>query len=313
MKIIIHKKNKIFIFNFFAFSITFVLVIFSKIFKLKLYNFYYLSIFIPIISLFLTQKIFDIKNIFFNIKQKSFKNIYINRFLLTFLFAIFFCIFIFCLNLLIGKIFGKIHFSNNYFDLEQKYLAYFNEKNLQVFKKFTNDLGVNFFWASNTLSGIILGLTYSSFIFFLELSVWFSFIWDELRLMSFWQKNIYIGIVRGIIQSSLAFLGIFGNFSENKNLIFAILIFFFNIFYFPILGLIFKNFKSIIYPAIFSGLIFSLSEMATFFIVGCDKIFIDVNGIVGIFGLIIINIILYLDYNTRVLLIKNKIIHKINK
>ncbi len=316
MKIKIHKKNTIFIFNFFAISISFILVIFAKIFKFRLYNFSYLFVFIPIISLFITLKIFNVKNIFLNIKQKAFKNFYIfdNRIFLTFLFAIFFCIFIFCFNLLLGKLFGRIHFSNNISDFSQKYLNYFTKENFQIFTHFTNELGLNAFWASNTLSGIIFGLTISAFNFFLELSVWFSFVWDELRFMTFWQKNIYIGFIRGIIHSSLVFLGIFGEFhSEKKTLIFAILIFFFNIFYFPILGNIFKNFKSIIYPAIFSGLIFSLSEMSTFFIVGMDKFFIDIYGIVGIFGLIIIDIILYLDYNTKIMLIKNKTIHKINK
>lgn len=318
----IHKKNKTFLFIFFSIILTYIIFFALKFCNFNFLNianskFYFIAnyyfILIPILSAFFVQNILFKENIFSKFYRNNFLNwtFFDYKLFLTIFSAIFLLFIIFSLDFFISLISKKILFSTDFNLIFQKYSSVWTTQKLEILKKFSTDFNIQFFWAINVFVGIIVGCTTSALLFWLEFLSWFGFLWKELKFMSFWQKNLYIGFFRGMIYAPFTFIGFFGKTEHSVFL--ALIILAWHTLFFPILGIVFRTTKSIIYPSIFAGIINSVGMLSTFFIVGSPELIIGFYGIVGILGLTIINIILYFDYTTKIKLIKNKIIHIKNK
>ncbi|MDR0675715.1 MAG: hypothetical protein LBF97_01580 [Elusimicrobiota bacterium] len=211
---------------------------------------------------------------------------------------------VFLVDLSFSLITDHIHFSTDFNILLQKYSQIWTPKKIDVFKKFASDFSVQFFWMLNVFVGIIVGVSSSAIFFWLEFIAWFGFLWNELKYMSFWEKSLYMGFFRGIIYAPFTFVGYFGKSKNYILLAFVILAFY--VLITPILAMIYKKTKSIIYPSIFNGIIFSTSVLSTFFIVGADELIIGFYGLAGIFVLLTANVVLYYFYIKNFRIISKK-------
>jgi hypothetical protein len=303
----IHKKNKPFLYIGLCLMMSYGLAFLLFLFKINfanqnqnqnsfLLNYFY--VFIPLLAVIIVKNIIYKENFW----QKYFYKFDLDTKIIL---IVFFVIFLELLVFLVSLTFPNITFSNNLNVLLQKYTYIFTPEKLAVLKKFSTDFSVDFFWAFNLFIGILVGCTTSAFFLFLEIIGWIGFLFDEYEYMGFWQASFYIGFWWGLFYTPFVFLGYFGNFDNSgmDKIIFAFILLVWFILLTPIVCLIKKKTQSLIYPAVFLGVLNSTFALATFFLVGASELFISFKGLAGLLVLLLVDIFLYL-YD------KNKINYK---
>ncbi|MCP4482302.1 MAG: hypothetical protein GY817_05925 [bacterium] len=274
------KKNKKFFYLLIVFFILAFICSIFYFFGIRLdknasffaFNFYS---FIPLLAVFIIKVSYGEK-----FWQKDFYNFKFNaNFLLVIYFLLGLELLIFTFDILLPI----TYFSNDQGVLLEKYGSIFSSQQFAVMTKFTKDFDINFFWILNVFIGIIVGVTTGTiFAYFQEIG-WRGFLYNELKDKSFWAASIEIGLWHSLFYLFLVLIG-YGDF-------YLVIVW---LLLSPILMLIRKLSDSIIYPAIFVGVFNSTYALATFYVVGAPQWLIAVNGLGGIFILLLTNICLYL-------------------
>ena len=282
----IMQKNK----PFFYLSITFLLMIIITVIFYFLgirlnntssflaLNFYF---FIPFVAVFLTKVVIYREKFW----QKDYFNLQFNaNFLLIVYFLLGLEFLVFAVNILLPY----IHFTTDQGLLLEKYARIFSPKQFAVLTKFVIDFNINFFWMINLFVGVLVGLTSGAFFAYFQEIGWRGFLYDNYKIMGFWRASLYIVFWQALFYLPLILIG----YSDFYMLVIYILIS-------PILILIRRLSGSVIYPAIFVGVLNSTYALATFFVVGAPAWVINFNGVVGIFVLLIFNFCLYFYLKKR--------------
>ena len=264
------EKNKSFFFFFITFFCLALVSIIFYVFAIRFTesssflfrNFYF---FIPALAVFVTKKIIY--------KERFWQPDYYRfQFNANFLWVVYFLFGLELMVFFVDILMPIIHFSNDQGLLLEKYATRFSSKQFAVLTTFVINFNIQFFWILNLFVGVIVGMTSGLFFFYFQEIGWRGFLLERYRLMGFWKSSLMVGFWCGLFYLPLLALG----YSEFNHFFLEVcLIMAWNILISPILVLIRNMSKSVIYPALFLGVLNATYMLSSFFVVGAEDYLIS--------------------------------------
>ncbi len=146
-------------------------------------------------------------------------------------------------------------------------------------------------FSSQILMMLVVSFVYYSLVGFGHELMFRGYAWEKLKFLGFWKASWLIGLIVGVWLTPITLVGM--EYSAPDLMCFVVRMFI-CVLVSPIMVYLRVTSKGLLVPVFYFGILRSLSNLFPLLFHNADYIYLSMQGVVGIFSLLFINLILFL-------------------